>query len=152
MRHMAYIIGRVGYWLAWPAHYVYLRRSTRTRILLVHGSRVLVVRNWLSDGKWGLPGGGVHRGEPLVQAALRELQEEVGITVSPQALRHAGRGIYRDHGLHFAYHRFVVFAEQETIPKLQWYEIAAASWLDYHELTLQNAQPDLLATLQAWLA
>jgi 8-oxo-dGTP pyrophosphatase MutT (NUDIX family) len=35
---------------------------------------------------WFPPGGGVEDGETLVQAALRELEEETGIVLSPEAL------------------------------------------------------------------
>lgn len=37
-------------------------------------------------GQWGLPGGRLDDGETLEQAGVRELHEELGLTVSPDAL------------------------------------------------------------------
>lgn len=50
------------------------------QILLVHRA---------IDQRWYLPGGGVHRGETLLDAAAREVREETGIIVSLE-----GAGIF----------------------------------------------------------
>lgn len=34
-------------------------------------------------GKWGFPGGHVERGETVIAAAMRELQEETAVTATP---------------------------------------------------------------------
>jgi 8-oxo-dGTP pyrophosphatase MutT (NUDIX family) len=43
------------------------------------GGRVLLFGT--REGFWFTPGGGVHRGETLTEAAVRELAEETGITI-----------------------------------------------------------------------
>jgi ADP-ribose pyrophosphatase YjhB (NUDIX family) len=45
------------------------------------GGHVLLVRHSYKGG-WGLPGGGVNRGEPPELAVVRELKEEVGLVRS----------------------------------------------------------------------
>jgi 8-oxo-dGTP diphosphatase len=47
----------------------------------VRDTRVLLVRraNPPDQGKWGFPGGRVELGEPIKDAALRELKEETGV-------------------------------------------------------------------------
>lgn len=52
------------------------------RCLVEHEGRVLLIRNSYGRMKWDLPGGGVRRGERPEEAALREVREEVGITLS----------------------------------------------------------------------
>lgn len=43
--------------------------------------QVLLVQSAKNPDWWGLPQGGVNRGESLVNAAVRELQEETGIDI-----------------------------------------------------------------------
>jgi ADP-ribose pyrophosphatase YjhB (NUDIX family) len=44
--------------------------------------RVLLVRQSYATRRWTLPGGGVKRGETLLEGALREIREEAGITAT----------------------------------------------------------------------
>jgi len=73
-------------------HAVY--RQTRgmtlgTRVIVLRGgaAEVLLVRHGYAPG-WLLPGGGVERGEALVDAALRELREEAGIVAEEDPAFH----------------------------------------------------------------
>jgi 8-oxo-dGTP pyrophosphatase MutT (NUDIX family) len=44
--------------------------------------RFLLVRQSYGSRRWTLPGGGLKKGETLVEGALRELREEAGITAT----------------------------------------------------------------------
>lgn len=48
------------------------------------------------NGYWGLPGGGVERGETLHEAIIREVWEETGLTMEPLRLV----GVYSDPAQH----------------------------------------------------
>lgn len=144
-------LGFVAFFVAWPLFFVYLRRSERTRILIHHEGKVLVMKNWVSDHSWQLPGGGLHRGEPVVVGAQRELREETGIAVETRQLRFVGRRTYRKYGHRFDFHIFVAQAvDTEHIHK-QFHEVSRLEWIDYHMLTAANAGPDTLLALEAWL-
>lgn len=58
-------------------------------IILQQADKVLLVRRHNTDwasGKWNFPGGLLEKGETLVQAALREAREEVGVTIATNDL------------------------------------------------------------------
>lgn len=61
------------------------------RILLVNEfEEVLLVRSWFGHQSWSLPGGGIQRNETPLYAAIRELQEETGLTLKPSAIAELG--------------------------------------------------------------
>jgi len=147
------LLGVLLYWLTWPLIVVYAAMSApRTRVLLIHGDQVLAVKNWLGNGGWALPGGGLHRGEESLTAALRELHEELGITLEPEAVTNLGRHVSVSGLLRNKY--FLFAARLPNVPTLvlQKFEIMEASWLPITEIK-PNA-PGLTVTLidsvQVW--
>lgn len=56
------------------------RSSGGVKCVLTRGEQVLLVRHTYGRREvWYLPGGGVHRGEPPLRAAAREMEEELGL-------------------------------------------------------------------------
>lgn len=65
---------------------VWPRRGRGVKCLITHGEEVLLVRH--SYGKrdtWYVPGGAARRGEAMMHAAERELEEELGVRGLPLA-------------------------------------------------------------------
>lgn len=116
----AYRVLLLWWWVARP-------RITGVHVAVWHGGRVLLVRNSYRRAR-GLPGGRVRRGEPLPQAAARELREEVAIALDPAALRYAGEWIARafhveDHG-----HVFECVLAAAPQPVVDRREVVGAEW------------------------
>ena len=72
------------YRVAWLGLQLYAtlipRRGRGVKCVLTHGGRVLLVRHTYGQRRtWYVPGGGVHRREPPLRAAAREMGEELGV-------------------------------------------------------------------------
>ena len=63
--------------------------------VLFHAERILLVQEAKARvyGTWNLPGGRVEAGEGLIEAALRETQEEAGIAVALHGLMSIHQGL-----------------------------------------------------------
>lgn len=138
------------FWLLWPALVVYLRRGERARILLVHNDEVLLVRSWLGTRKWSLPGGGLHKGEPILQGCLRELREETGIVLEESQVKKIFSSEFRHQGFRYPCHYFVAELQEKPSVVTQPVEILDYAWVNRHDLKRKNAQPDALTTVTAW--
>lgn len=125
-------IGITAFWATWPLIWTYVRiTAPRTKVLITAGSEILVVNVWLSPGTWLLPGGGIHRGEDPQSGALREVQEEVGLTLQPSDLQSYGiHSVVEAGGIRMRHHLYV--AELNSKPKVivAPHEIMNYIWLD----------------------
>jgi 8-oxo-dGTP diphosphatase len=68
------------------------RHLIDVHVLLVRDGQVLLTRcrdtNPIFDGRWHLPSGKLDAGESVLDAAVREADEEVGVLIDPADLRH----------------------------------------------------------------
>lgn len=80
-------MGQLLFYILWPLVWFYAPLRVRSSVLLVHDGKILVVKNWFGPNRMQLPGGGVKFGESTVQAAIRELNEELGVTITAKQLK-----------------------------------------------------------------
>jgi len=94
-------------------------------IVYRNDGKILLVRSRFSRQKWALPGGGANRNESYEQAAVREVLEEVGISV--ENLQYLGKANSRESYIEFSVRVFAAQASDYDI-KCN-FEIMETRWL-----------------------
>lgn len=85
-------------------------------------------------GKWDVTGGGVMAGEESRDAALREVREELGLSIPPEELRYAGGMVVEEAGrcLLDVWYALLDFRPEECV--LQKEEVQAVKLVSFEEL------------------
>jgi len=75
----------VGYRIARCYWFIRRPKSNGASVAIWHNGQILLVRNSYAS-YFNLPGGNVRRHETALEAAVRELHEEIGFTLDPESL------------------------------------------------------------------
>lgn len=119
--------------------------ARRTRVALLHDNHVLLIKNITDFQHWKLPGGGLHRNEAPHIGAIREVREELGITLAESALTLVGEFTDPQRGAVYYYDGFIATLNEQPKLQLSW-EISRATWLPLDNLP-QNIAPYVLELL-----
>lgn len=128
-------LGRAVYWATWPGIWLVIQLSPpRTRLALIHKGKVLLVKDWLGNGEWTLPGGGLKRHEPVEVGAARELLEETSILVDSKTLKNIGSFRVKTNGIPVRIAGF--WKEAKQVPKVtaRKGELIGFMWADKQQL------------------
>ena len=138
-------VGVVLFWVSWPVLWVYFRTSgPRARVVIISDNEVLLVQSWMGENKYGLPGGGSHKGEPVIKAAVREVYEETGISLNESGLKYVGSRNETKYGLRYKAEFYVaeLARHPETTP--QKLEIHELRWVPLDQIHTLQVQDDAL--------
>lgn len=103
--------------------------------MVIHvDGQVLLVKGWLSAGRWLLPGGGLHRSEEPTVGAAREVSEETGLAIAPDTLKELGQGTAKETGLKFQSIVYEVELKEPQQPQLHGLELVDAKWFPLDEV------------------
>jgi mutator protein MutT len=125
-------------------------RDIVNAVLLRHGTVLLAKRSLQRKaypGLWSFPGGHVEKGETLVEALIRELQEEIGITPTDYSVLRSMADPNTKVCDPVAYHMYAVTAWQGGEPtildaehtELRWFGAEAA--ISLSDLALDEYRP-----------
>jgi ADP-ribose pyrophosphatase len=126
--------------------------------VVIHGGRVLLVcrRDPPNAGQWAIPGGSVHLGETLAEAAEREVLEETGVRVRAGRPVYAFDRVVRDADGRVRHHYVIVdlLAEYLEGEPVAGDDALEARWLSPQEiaaLPVNDTTLDLLRTAAGFL-
>jgi 8-oxo-dGTP pyrophosphatase MutT (NUDIX family) len=153
MKRVWTILGRLLYPCALPALILYVWiNGDRTRLVIANQGQVLVVKGWLGNGKWGLPGGGIHKDEQAIDGVLRELAEETGISLEPHQVYFIGR--FKSVQTLWRFSMVCYGADLAVTPQVKacFPEIIDILWQDPEKLLAGgDINPDARQVLHAWM-
>lgn len=131
------MIGKVAWLLTTPLQLLVLRHTCRTRVVILkrksQGHNVLLVKQWFSDGKWSLPGGGIKRSETTKPAAAREIREELGLRLDVKKLTQMHNIGHERTGSYCA-HPLMVIVKSNAKINMREFEISEYAWFSLDQL------------------
>lgn len=101
--------------------------------IIARDGAVLMIRRRQKEGEllWAFPGGAVEEGETAEQAAVREVAEEVGLTVESESV--LGRRVHPKTGREMVYTACAFVDGEPTV--LDEEEIAEVAWVKHSEIS-----------------
>lgn len=133
MKKLWAAVGIAGFWLLSPLLLSYLRLNARTRIIVEHRDKLLLVKPWLGTGQWDFPGGGLHLSETPLNGVIRETLEETGLEIDKSQVQ--SLGLVKGKGLlPPSVHCFYAGLKQEPKVKKRFVEIIDIVWADKSDI------------------
>jgi 8-oxo-dGTP pyrophosphatase MutT (NUDIX family) len=106
------------------------------KVVIFYKNKLLFIKNTYRVG-WTLPGGGVKKNESPEQAAVREVREEVGISISNLKRRGKVKFDFDKNGA------VTVFSCEVKTPdyEIDNLEVEKANWVDFNKVTTLELLP-----------
>ena len=103
-----------------------------------------------SGNKWGLPAGKREGGETLLEAVLREVNEETGLALSPSDIKHFRSVYVRDGSFDLEWHMFSTILDAKPSIIIEPSEHSEFKWVAPREALSMDLIHDLPESIEAF--
>lgn len=117
--------------------FTFVTKRPRARVLVSNEKgQILLLRAYISHGKWTLPGGALNRKESAVAAAKRELHEETGIIADTNELMYLATLSRPDYDIPFTAPVYALHVKAAALPERIFSprEVQEIGWFNRSEL------------------
>jgi len=142
-------LGRQAYKLVLPIMRILIRRTERVYVVIKHDGQVLLAKNWLGRQDWQLPGGGKRAYETPYQTAVREVKEEIGISLRREDIKPVKDGRWRTDGMDFKYSIVSVRLESKPEISLRSWEVIDSLWTPTKKIGELNLAPEIADAIRS---
>ena len=98
------------------------KKRRRATVIAERGGKVLLIKERGSNS-FSLPGGGIEKGESVIEAALRELREETKLSVVKAERRFDHEGTTQQHSVVWALVRGDVRLQRKELSESKWWDM-----------------------------
>lgn len=120
-------MNRIIFYTLWPILWFYAPLTRRVRVIIIKDNKVLLVKNRFGPGVFQFPGGGIKFQESVISAGIREIREELGVTIANPLQLHEGFVISKQYGLLYRIHFITAKIGDEELKSN--HEILEYSWV-----------------------
>ena len=123
-------------------------------VMVRRGDTVLMIKRGKEPrkGTWTVPGGSIEPGEPMFQAAKREVMEETGLSVEPLEAFTAVDAIYYDSRGRLQFHYVIIYIEASYLggEAVAGDDATEARWVNLEKIRagFRDAEPGTLEIIK----
>jgi 8-oxo-dGTP pyrophosphatase MutT (NUDIX family) len=147
MNNIYSAFGRIAFYVMLPLIRFQIHSTKRSYVVIMCDEELLFVKGWLSRQKLALPGGGKHKNETSIDAAIRETHEETKIKLDKKGLNFVSEGVWNTDRLGFNYEIFVCRINAKPSVLIRKGEIIEYAWIDRNNLPEKDVPQEMQEAL-----